>query len=93
MKLKPPFPRIPTSENFSEEGCLLTTREVARILGVTRYALEYWRSRSHTGPDFIKLGRLVRYSAIDLQRWLRRHTVRVTDKMSAKMASRDSQGL
>jgi hypothetical protein len=52
---------------------LLTTAEAADYLGLSRYMLEYWRSRGRgLGPCFFKLHRkCVRYSVEDLDAWRR----------------------
>lgn len=45
------------------------TPNAAAILSVTRKQLESWRTQG-CGPAYSKLGRLVRYSVADLQRWM-----------------------
>lgn len=54
-------------ENLQEE--LFTEPETARRLGVSVSGLRKWR-REGTGPQFIRMGRLVRYSALDIEAWL-----------------------
>ena len=49
-----------------------STKEAARLLGVSHRTLEDWRTRG-AGPRFIMLGRLVRYRAIDLERFVNRN--------------------
>lgn len=49
-----------------------STKEAARMLGVSHRTLEDWRTRG-TGPRFIMLGRLVRYRATDLERFVNRN--------------------
>ena len=44
---------------------LLTENEASEILNCTKAALRRWR-RERRGPDFIKIGRLVRYRESDL---------------------------
>jgi excisionase family DNA binding protein len=52
---------------------LLTEYEAADILRVTVNCLRDWRSRPRDGVvPFIKLGRLVRYDAADLDEFLRK---------------------
>ena len=48
---------------------LLTESEMAHRLGVSISGLRKWRER-HVGPKFIRLGRLIRYSVVDLEEWL-----------------------
>lgn len=43
----------------------LTTPQAADYLGLSRYTLEVWRSRGD-GPQYLKLGRSVRYRVDDL---------------------------
>lgn len=45
---------------------LLTTQEAAKILRVKESTLEQWRWQGR-GPQFVKLGRLVRYRLADLE--------------------------
>ncbi len=57
---------------------LLTEREACSYLGVSRSFLAKSRMngplRGQTpGPPFIKLGRAVRYSIADLDRWVAEH--------------------
>jgi predicted DNA-binding transcriptional regulator AlpA len=54
-------------ENIQEE--LFTEPETAYRLGVSVSGLRKWR-REGTGPPFIRMGRLVRYSALDIKAWL-----------------------
>ena len=53
---------------------LLTTKEVAEILGeVSTRTLEDWR-RQGKGPDFVTIsGKMVRYRPVAIDRWLRAH--------------------
>jgi hypothetical protein len=54
---------------------LLTQEDVARIARVTPATAKYWRATS-TGPDFIRVGRHVRYCMSDVQAWLDGQRVR-----------------
>lgn len=47
----------------------LDTVEAARYLGLQKTTLEAWRSRGE-GPQFVKLGRAVRYRRPDLDAWI-----------------------
>lgn len=77
MTRKADLLNAPDFAGMTEERSLLNTREAARFLGVTAWCMEYWRSRTRAdGPDFVKMGRLVRYRLGDLERYVRRRTVR-----------------
>ena len=52
---------------------LLNEHDAARELGVTVAAMRAWRIRRQ-GPDYIKLGRLVRYEADALTRFKSQNT-------------------
>lgn len=74
MKRKPDFLEIPNSEAVSlltEE--FLTTTQVAALLDVTRWTLNYWRMQRQ-GPPFVMLTRgTIRYPRQGLESYLRRH--------------------
>lgn len=54
---------------------LLSTQQVAEMLGVTEQCLRRWRQLGTTGPTFIKLGeRFVRYRLPDVEKWLDKHS-------------------
>lgn len=48
---------------------LLTTAEAAKVLTVTKGALQKWRMRGG-GPPYLKVGTAVRYDSDDLRSWL-----------------------
>jgi len=48
---------------------LLNTKELASYLGVAVSTLLLYRAEG-TGPRYIKMGRLVRYRASDVEAWL-----------------------
>lgn len=48
---------------------LLNTDQAAKRLGLAKQTLVQWRWRGE-GPEFVKLGRAVRYSPDSLDRWL-----------------------
>ncbi len=48
---------------------LLTTKEVARILGKSSVTLEGWRVRGN-GPPFIRVGGSIRYAESDLAAYI-----------------------
>lgn len=49
---------------------LLTPEEAAAVLGVAKQTLAVWRSLGAHGPRYLKLGRLVRYEAPELERFI-----------------------
>lgn len=53
---------------------LLTPQETAEFLATTTGVLAVWRSRGD-GPQFVKLGRAVRYRWSVLSKWVDAHTV------------------
>jgi excisionase family DNA binding protein len=53
----------------TEPRSLLTTEQAAAHLGLGKHTLEIWRMKGQ-GPAFRKLGRLVRYSAGDLEAFI-----------------------
>jgi excisionase family DNA binding protein len=50
-------------------GTLATPAEVAQVLGIPEHTLAQWRSKGK-GPDYIKVGRHVRYRWSDVSTWL-----------------------
>lgn len=56
---------------------LLTTKEVAEMLGVPRRTVDDWRQRG-VGPAFVKVGRHVRYRPTDLAAYTEAHLRAVT---------------
>ena len=49
---------------------LLTPEEVAEILGVEIHTLAVWRCEGRYNLPYLKIGRLVRYAADDVQAFL-----------------------
>ena len=56
---------------------LLTEKEVAGLICITQRALQNWRLRGG-GPEFVKIGRSVRYQRSDVMQFInerkRKHT-------------------
>ena len=48
---------------------LLTTKQAAEYLNISPKTLEKYRYEGG-GPHYIKKGRLVRYTLIDLEKWI-----------------------
>jgi len=78
MKRKPNFPNFPPGAGITEEDCLLTSRDVARLFALNPGTVKAWRSRNKrrdTGPEFIRVGGLrVRYSFRAVREYLAQHT-------------------
>jgi predicted DNA-binding transcriptional regulator AlpA len=51
---------------------LIDEQEVSRRLSVSVNTLRYWRL-SGDGPDYVKLGRLVRYDSVALEKFISRN--------------------
>ncbi len=61
-----------TTERQMTDIQLLDEREVSRRLSVSVNTLRYWRV-SGDGPNYVKLGRLVRYDAVALEKFILRN--------------------
>jgi predicted DNA-binding transcriptional regulator AlpA len=71
MRTKPK----PTPTTPSLEQRLLTATEAADYLCCSVWTLAEWRCNgSHSGPNFVKAGRSVRYAKGDLDAWIKRNT-------------------
>ena len=55
--------------SLSSIPALMTTEQVAKILGLSARTLETLRLRGG-GPEYIKLGRSVRYEHGDIENWI-----------------------
>jgi hypothetical protein len=56
---------------------LLNPYDAAQFLGLSPDTLKSWRKRSQRiGPNFVRVGRRIRYSWKDLRHYLKRRTVR-----------------
>jgi excisionase family DNA binding protein len=60
---------------------MMRESEAAQRLGLSKRTLQKWRVTGG-GPDFLKLGRSVRYSVKSLERWLARSRRRSTSERS-----------
>ena len=56
---------------------LMTPAEVAELLGVREQTLTAWRHRGSQELPYVKAGRLVRYKAEDVERFVKMRTVGV----------------
>jgi excisionase family DNA binding protein len=57
---------------------LLTPEEVAVVTGLSRETLAQWRSQKR-GLPYLKIGRVVRYDSAEVQAYLERCRVSVSD--------------
>jgi predicted DNA-binding transcriptional regulator AlpA len=60
---------------------LLDTPDLATELKASEPTIISWR-RLGTGPDFIRVGRMIRYRRTDVDRWLQEHTQRLSPETS-----------
>ncbi len=67
-------------KQLREQFKLLTTEEVADILGYKPETMEYWRA-TRQGPDYIKAGRNVLYRSKDVVDWLEHNIVVVPRRL------------
>lgn len=49
---------------------LMTPGQVAEWLGVSIQTLAYWRHAKRDGPDFTRLGRMIRYERSRVQAYI-----------------------
>ena len=53
----------------------LSPKEVEELFNIPATILEKWRYRK-VGPEYLKLGKLVRYQTAEVEAWIERHKVR-----------------
>lgn len=76
MRSKAALPRVRSVGKGIQGDHLLTTQQASWLLGLSPWALVEWRRpRSSGGPDFIRMGRRVRYSLQALRRYVQECTV------------------
>jgi excisionase family DNA binding protein len=62
-------------QNIVQSGFdLIDCQETAEILGISKSALEAWRTTGRYKLPFIKVGRNVRYRRSDVLQWLESRT-------------------
>jgi excisionase family DNA binding protein len=66
---------------------LLTEQQAAEVLAIKVKTLQAWRVRGG-GPKFVKVGRLVRYTKVDLEDFICLHTRSSTAEFSGLACSR-----
>ena len=69
------------SDPCTRDGRLLTSKEVARLIGIKENTLRLWRSQGR-GPRYLKAGDTpqseVRYRASDVEAWVQEKVNRVS---------------
>jgi predicted DNA-binding transcriptional regulator AlpA len=63
----------------------LTETDVARLLGISPRTLQAWRYRGGHTPQFIKVGRAVRYRLGDVRAWLDERRRRSTSDLGPEV--------
>jgi excisionase family DNA binding protein len=66
----PGMPDSPQAEESRRVERLLSTEEVAKVLGRPARTLRQWRYLGE-GPRYLKVGATVRYRARDVEAWLK----------------------
>jgi hypothetical protein len=79
-----------TEETQSTASKLFTEKQAAAFLNCTCAALERWR-RERRGPPYLKIGRLVRYSELDLDRWLNSKRIFSTERHASFKTEKHTQ--
>jgi predicted DNA-binding transcriptional regulator AlpA len=64
---------------------LLTTHEVAQLLGVSEISLRKWRILG-TGPKFVRCVGNVRYRSADIEQWVAARVVSSTSQSPEEVA-------
>jgi len=73
MKKNESLPRVKlTSPRVKLIRPIMTTNEAAEYLRVSHQTLEIARHKGR-GPQYSKMGRMVRYTKIDLDKWVDDH--------------------
>jgi excisionase family DNA binding protein len=57
---------------------LLTTKETAKVLGLSSRTLDVWRCTGKSHVPFVKIGRSVRYRMSDIESYIRNQTMTQT---------------
>jgi len=78
-------------ENLIGLEALLDDVEAAEILKLKPTTLQQWRSRG-TGPEFVMIGDLPRYSRAALEAYIKERTVQPKPKTEATTAAKRKPG-
>lgn len=71
------LPRIKNTEVVKMDK-LLTSKETAKVLGISSRTLDVWRSIGRSHVPFIKVGRSVRYRMSDIENYIQQQTMTQT---------------
>ncbi|WP_223476742.1 helix-turn-helix domain-containing protein [Oricola indica] len=64
----------PLSDSSCSEPILISTKEAARLLGLSTSTLEKWRFyRVEDAPPVVRIGRACRYRLSDIRAWAEDH--------------------
>jgi predicted DNA-binding transcriptional regulator AlpA len=74
-------------QRASESNALLVEIEVADLLKISPRTLQAWRT-SGQGPAFVRAGRAIRYSRIDIAAWIEGSTVAPARSAAVRPGSR-----
>lgn len=56
------------------ENQLLKTHEAAALLDVSKHTLDVWRALGKGGPNYVKIGRNVRYKKSEIENFINRNS-------------------
>jgi predicted DNA-binding transcriptional regulator AlpA len=56
----------------------LSAKEVSELTGISHYTLANWRVQGR-GPEYLLVGRMVRYDVANVEAWLRQFRKRTTE--------------
>ena len=61
---------------MNDQQSLLTTKQLADLFGISVATIERWRANNEKNqPPFIRLGGTVRYNPVEVNNWLKTHTI------------------
>ncbi|AEV38408.1 helix-turn-helix transcriptional regulator [Pseudovibrio ascidiaceicola] len=72
------------TELNSAENALITEAAAADYLGISIRTIQAWRVRGG-GPNYVKLGKAVRYRPSDIQAWIEAHLTSSTSDAEARL--------
>lgn len=52
----------------------MNTKDLAKHLDLSEVTLRIWRTKKDKGPRWVKVGGRVRYSKVDVERWITENT-------------------
>ncbi|MEM9066587.1 MAG: helix-turn-helix domain-containing protein [Planctomycetota bacterium] len=60
----------------------LSTDQLAERWGIARQSLANWRA-ARSGPSFVRIGRAIRYSIVEVERYEREHLVETAERVAS----------